>query len=59
MTIYDVMNNSPFLTFWLSIAICATVGGIIVALIRRANIKQHGYPPYHCDATGELRKKDE
>ncbi len=32
----------------------ATIGYIVSLIFKRKNIKQHGYPPAHCDANGSL-----
>ena len=59
MNIYEVMIDSPWLTFFILLALIQVTGQIVVNLpnriLRHWNIRKHGYPPEHCDADGDFR----
>lgn len=62
MNIFEFMSDSPFLTFFIALI----VGQFLIAffcnlpnrILRHRNIRMHGYPPEHCDADGDFRKKE-
>ncbi len=63
MNIYEFMDNSPTLTFFLALILGEVVVRTMCTLpnriLRHWNIRKHGYPPPHCDADGDFREKDE
>ena len=62
MTIFEFMNESPWLSFFIALIIGQVIVSIFFRLpnriIRGMNIRKHGWPPKHCDADGDF-KKDE
>ncbi len=63
MGIYEFMSGSPVLTFVIAISIIGLaqtmIKGLIVIPLRRKNIKDHGWPPAHCDADGDFKEDDD
>ena len=56
MTIYEVMHESPWLTFFLLLAVVKLLGApfrLVHRWIRHLDIATHGWPPAHCDADGD------
>ena len=55
------MSDSPWLAFFLALIAGEVIVRIIVNLpnriLRHWNIRQHGYPPEHCDADGDFRQE--
>ena len=63
MSIYEFMIESPMLTFLLALISLAVIESLLRFCINRPlrhrNIKLHGWPPKHCDADGDFKKKDD
>jgi hypothetical protein len=56
---YEFASGSPWLTFFLVVAVGEVVVRVAVNLpnriLRHWNIRKHGYPPPHCDADGDFK----
>lgn len=63
MNIYDVIMDSPWLTFFIVLGVIKLIFGVTVQLpnriLRHKNIRLHGYPPTHCDADGDFKASDD
>jgi hypothetical protein len=63
MTLFAFMASNPWLSFFIIVMICLTIDSIITnickAILRRNNIKEHGWPPEHLDADGDFKKVDD
>lgn len=55
MTLYQIIADSPYLTFFAIVVVCEVPMQIVRLLVRSRNIKHHGWPPPHCDADGDIR----
>lgn len=62
MNMWEFMNASPWLTFFLALIVVAGAFNLIAFIYNRTlrymNIRKHGYPPAHCDADGDFRNSD-
>ena len=52
-----------FVGYWMILALILGIPSkLIIILINRPlrhwNIRKHGYPPEHCDADGDFKKKE-
>lgn len=54
MNLYQVISDSPWLTFFLLMSITSCVGHCWSRLMRHLNIRKHGWPPEHLDADGDF-----
>ena len=63
MNIFQFMSDSPYLSFFLAIIAASAIHTIFAYTINRPlrhmNIRKHGWPPEHCDADGDFKKKKE
>lgn len=63
MTIYDFMDSSPWLTFFIAMIIAGCIKFSFAMLINRPlrhmNIRKHGWPPNHCDADGDFKPTED
>jgi hypothetical protein len=62
MTIYQVMQESPWLTFFLLLGVLKLFSWpfeIVYRWIRHLDIKAQGWPPAHCDADGDAVEENE
>lgn len=59
MNIWQLINDSPWISFFLALMFSETVVRICCNLpnriMRHWNIHKHGYPPVHCDADGDFK----
>ena len=62
MTIFEFINESPWLSFFIALIIGQVIVSIFFRLpnriIRGMNIRKHGWPPRHCDADGDFKKEE-
>ena len=58
MGILEFMSDSPYLSFFCLWLILAFLETAIKVPCRAANIRKHGWPPEHCDADGDIKKKE-
>ena len=56
VNIYTVMNNSPYITAFVVLAVANVIRIMWNRFWRHLNIRKHGYPPPHCDADGDINK---
>jgi len=67
MNIYEFMEGSPYLTFFLAcVAVSLIINFIKVFFVylidrplRHKSIRLHGYPPKHCDVDGDFKPKED
>ena len=62
MNIYQLISESPWVSFFLGLIILSIIGSLVNLvnrIMRHWNIHKHGYPPPHCDADGDFKKIDE
>lgn len=58
MDIYQFMNVSPWLSFFIVALILMTIGSVINRMIRSRDIHAKGWTPQHCDADGDFKDDD-
>lgn len=58
MNLYQFMSDSPFLSFFLLFLVLECVECLWKRFWSGLNIARHGWPPPHCDANGDFRKKN-
>jgi aspartokinase-like uncharacterized kinase len=61
MNAYEVMAQSPWLTFFLALSVSKTIRAVFFILphrlLRSIDIRKHGWPPPHCDADGDFKEE--
>lgn len=59
MNIFQFMSDSPVLTFLLIYITLRYAFRCWNRTMRAINIKNHGWPPAHCDADGDFKPEPE
>ena len=53
----EFANSSPWLTFFIVYFVLAFPAGALKRYLRHLDIRDHGWPPAHCDADGDFKEK--
>ena len=55
----EFANSSPWLTFFMVFFALYFPFDTLQRYLRHLDIKEHGWPPVHCDADGDFRDEAE
>lgn len=57
MNLYQLMSDSPYLSFFLACVLVHAVASLANRVIRCINILSRGWPPVHLDADGDFQPR--
>lgn len=58
MSIYQIMSDSPYLSFFAVILIAECLAKIASRMLRSLNVAIRGWPPSHLDADGDWKPEE-